>query len=245
MSNQTLRSLAKDYAKGLIQKDQYRKSRSELINGIVTGEISLKSIDYPPPLKPSNDHEAVTETNQRDRNKTEINTAPITTKKDAEIKQNKPVQNNLSQDNKKSPFIFITISAVCVILLITGVVLFYPQPPGSTTTEMTVSASKAAPAVTESNMVGETLIANFLSEKNWSETNIDQFITSWANLTQEERETASQTKRMQRMHDSIYKQFLEEKALSSIDSEKAAIKQQKLIKFAEAIGINDPRLVLN
>ena len=49
---------------------------------------------------------------------------------------------------------------------------------------------------------------------------------------------------MQRMHDSIYKQFLEEKALSSIDSEKAALKQEKLIEFAKAIGMDDSRLIL-
>jgi hypothetical protein len=53
------------------------------------------------------------------------------------------------------------------------------------------------------------------------------------------------TKRMQRLHDSIFKQFLEANAMSSINKEKAIIKQKRLIKFAEAIGIDDSRLTLN
>lgn len=47
-----------------------------------------------------------------------------------------------------------------------------------------------------------------------------------------------------RMVDSIYKQFREGKALASVNAEMALMKQQKLIEFANAIGINDSRLVI-
>ena len=50
---------------------------------------------------------------------------------------------------------------------------------------------------------------------------------------------------MQRMNDSIYKQFQEDKAFASIDSEMAIMKQQRLIEFAEAFGINDARLKID
>jgi hypothetical protein len=244
MSNQTLRELAKDYAKGTIDKDNYRKSRTELITAITAGKITVAANDYPPPLMPSEEDEAITETAKRE--KTEIAPPPA----------NKPTPDNIStttqqtatQTNNKSPLMFIAVSAVIVILLIIAVVLFYPKPPGSTSIETVnesnnaKSASVAVPAAT--NMAGESLIAEFLTQKNWTEESLDMFTNSWSALTHEEQASAKQSKRMQRMHDSIYKQFLEEKALASIDSEKAGMKQQKLIAFATAMGISDSRLVL-
>lgn len=249
MSNQTLRELAKDYARGIIDKEDYRKSRAELITGITTGQVPVKIIDYPPPLMPSDgDDQAITEGLERDG--TEI-TSPS-------VKKPKPVNQSTtsspkpsspaSQPNKKSPVVFITISAVIVVLLITGVVLFYPKPPETdslNTTSKEATEASTNIAVSTGNMPGESLIADFLSEKNWSEDSLNTFVTSWSALTEDQRSTAKQTKRMQRMHDSIYKQFLEGKALASIDSEKAISKQQKLIEFAAAIGISDSRLVID
>ena len=126
--------------------------------------------------------------------------------------------------------------------------LFYPKPP-SATNQTIVSASNAKTIEEEKgngnvSKAGEDLIAKFLTEKNWSEENLDSFVESWTSLTDEERNAAAQTKRMQRMSSSIYKQFLEEKALASIDSEKSIMKQQKLIDFANALGIVDSRLVI-
>ena len=240
MSNQTLRELAKDFARGEIDKDDYRQSRAELIKAITEGKTAVKTIDFPPPLMPSDEEAAITETAKRD--KTEI-VAPSSKKRP--VRKEPPAQHSLSEPSKKSPVIFITVSAAIVISLIIVVVLFYPKPPGSTTTETSNKAQTTAAAATAStNMAGESLIAEFLTQKNWTTDNLDTFLNSWSALSQEERDSAKPGKRMQRMHDSIYKQFLEEKALSSIDSEKAAIKQQKLIEFANAIGIDDSRLVL-
>ncbi len=152
--------------------------------------------------------------------------------------------------------LFIIVSAVIVISLIIAVFLFYPKPPGATSTTKPIPTEKitTAPAnttegndadVMTTNMAGETLIADFLTEKNWTEDSLDKFITAWSALTYDEQDSAKQTKRMQRMHDSIYKQFLEEKALESIDSEKAIMKQEKLLEFATAIGISDSRLSID
>ena len=74
MSNKTLRELAKDYARGEIDKDDYRKSRVELITAITAGEVNVKAIDFPPPLMPSGEEAAITETAKRD--KTEIVSTP-------------------------------------------------------------------------------------------------------------------------------------------------------------------------
>jgi hypothetical protein len=245
MSTQTLRELARDYAQGTISKDAYRKSRTELIQGIIAGNIAVKDIDYEPPLPPTNELEdAITEGIKRD--KTEM-TPPKQTPKP---KITPPVKQNLAtqKDNKKSSFIFILASVIIVLSLIVVVILFYPKPPESTTIKISnvsdnsIKSGKAT-ITTNVSMVGESLIADFLSEKNWSKNSLDSFIESWLALAEKERDSAKQTKRMQRMNDSIYKQFLEAKALTSIDSEKARAKQQKLIEFASAIGINDSRLI--
>ena len=243
MSNQTLRELAKDFARGEIDKDSYRKSRVELITAITSGKVDVKAIDFPPPLMPSAEEAAITETAKRD--KTEI-ISPSPKKRPSA--DGSPAAQQSPAERKKSPMIFLSASAVIVISLIIVVVLFYPKPPGSTATETTNISNNTqvpAPAITAStNMAGESLIADFLTQKNWTEDSLDTFLSAWSALSQEERDSAKPTKRMQRMHDSIYKQFLEEKALSSIDSEKAALKQQKLIEFANAIGIDDSRLTL-
>jgi hypothetical protein len=246
MSNQTLRELARDYSRGAIGKEKYRKSRTELIQGIVAGDISVKAIDYEAPLMPSDDlDDAITEGIVRDE--TEI-TSP-----QAKTPQPKPSptvkQNNIAATNnsKKSPLIFILVSSIIVLSLILAVALFYPKPPETMAVKQSNNSQSSSNVATTTikNTVGETLIANFLNEKNWSEESLNTFIESWSAVSQEEKDSAKQTKRMQRMKDSIYKQFLEGKAFASIDSEKAIMKQQKLIEFAEAIEIDDSRLILD
>ena len=248
MSTQTLRELAKDYAKGSISRDVYRKSRTELVQGIIAGDIVVKTIDYEAPLikPPSEIEDAITEGISRE--KTQI-TSPQQIPKP---KKAPPVKQSVAA-KKKPPFIFISVSAVIVLSLITVVVLFYPKPPESASSkaanvsENTIRQNNTTTPTIAANksVLGESLIADFLNEKNWNEDSLNKFIESWSALTQEERDSAKQTKRMQRMNDSIYKQFLEGKALASIDSEKALMKQQKLIDFARALGLNDSRLTLD
>ena len=51
MTSKSLRTLAKEYASGMISKDDYRSARNELLEGIVKGEVIVKAIDFRPPLK--------------------------------------------------------------------------------------------------------------------------------------------------------------------------------------------------
>jgi len=247
MDNQTLRELTSDYAKGVIDKDQYRQSRTKLIKGITAGEIAVKAIDYEPPLMPAAADEDADVTESIERTRSERNIRQITpqpTPKSAPVNKSTATQNK----NNKSPLVFISVSAVIVLSLIIAVFLFYPAPPESApieTSNVSNNSNIANENGTATSMAGESLMADFLNQKNWNEDSLDKFIESWSALTQDERDSAKQTKRMQRMNDSIYKQFQEDKAFASIDSEKAIMKQQKLIQFAEAIGINDSRLVLD
>jgi hypothetical protein len=241
---QTLRQLARDYARGAIGKDKYRQSRTELIKGIIAGDITVKDIDYEPPLVPSDESDAaITEGIVRDD--TQITSPQNNLKPNAKATpaQPKPVP---VKKKKNSPLLFILVSIVIVISLILAVILFYPEPPKpitSTKTSVVTKQPKSAPVPTEST-IAETLIADFLNQKNWNDDNLDKFIESWSALSDKEQNFSKQTKRMQRLSDSIYKQFLDAKALATIDSQKAISKQQKLIEFAQQIGINDSRLII-
>lgn len=240
MSRQTLRGLAKDYAKGAIDKDKYRKSRTDLIQGITAGKIEVKPINYIQPLRPSdNSDDDITEGRNRAGETTQITSADqASAKPKAEVTPSTPVKAEKIINKNKSNHVFIIISIVFVLALIIVVVLFYPKPPESNS-----SANPATETVRVST-VGEVLIGKFLNEKDWSDKNLNKFVEAWTALSQEDRDAVTDTNRMQRLKATIYDQFLKGKALASIDAEKAIEKQQKLIDFANAIGIVDSRLLI-
>ena len=246
MSRQTLRNLAKDYAKGVIDKDTYRKSRTELIQGIVAGKIEVKPIDFIEPLKPSdNTDEDITEGRDRDWDTTQVASPDQSSPKSkTEVKPSAAAETKKTTKKGKSNHVFIIISVIFVLALIIAVVLFYPRPPEANKIENTNVSISAVTTTSNVSTNAEVLIGKFLNEKDWSDKNLNKFIDTWTALSQEERDVVNGTNRMQRLKATIYDQFLKGKALASIDAEKAIEKQQKLIDFAEAIGVNDPRLVL-
>lgn len=245
MSKQTLRELAKDYAKGVIDKNEYRKSRTDLIQGIVAGTIDVKPIDFIEPLKPSdNSDEDITEGRDRDR---DWETTQIASPNQASVKPKAeeapsiPTETRKVSNKNKSNHIFIIISIIFVLALIIAVVLFYPKPPE---TNNSISSGNMSTDTASVSTTAEVLIGKFLNEKDWSDKNLNKFVTSWTALSQEDRDAVNGTNRMQRLKSTIYDQFLKGKALASIDAEKAIEKQQKLIEFANAIGVVDSRLLI-
>ena len=248
MSDKTLRQLAKGYATGILSKEEYRKFRTKLIQGIVEGSIAVKAIDYAPPLDLQAEEEITERASRGNTETTQIKPEQQPTSNNAKPTTPAPAASDTQE--KKSPVTFIAISAAIVTLLIIAVVLFYPKPPQNQTQNVTQSATSEDKSSqlgqTNENVASkaETLLADFLTENNWSEESLSNFEIAWSNLTNEERNAVSDTKRMQRMNDSIYRQFLEEKALASIDSKKAIMGQRKLINFASSIGITDSRLIV-
>lgn len=243
MSKQTLRELAKDYAKGVIDKNEYRKSRTDLIQGIVAGTIEVKPIDFIEPLKPSdNSDEDITEGRDRDVETTQIASPnQDSVKPKAEDAPSKPTETRKITSKNKSNHIFIIISIIFVLALIIAVVLFYPKPPE---TNNSMGSGNMRPDTASVSTTAEVLIGKFLNEKDWSDKNLNKFVASWTALSQEDRDSVNGTNRMQRLKATIYDQFLKGKALASIDAEKAIEKQQKLIDFANAIGVVDSRLLI-
>lgn len=50
MTAQTLRELAREYAKGTLDRESYRRNRAALIDGILSGAIPVPPIDYAAPV---------------------------------------------------------------------------------------------------------------------------------------------------------------------------------------------------
>ncbi len=125
MSHQTLRELAREYAKGIIDKDNYRRLRAELINAIIAGEIVTVDADYPPPLVAPSDEDETTENVKKDR--AGLN---VSDKKHASESRN---TTNLIKSLliKKPTLVFTIASIIFVVSLIIAVILFYPEPPNS------------------------------------------------------------------------------------------------------------------
>lgn len=244
MSRQTLRELAKDYAKGVIDKSEYRKSRTDLIQGIVAGEIEVKPINFAEPLRPSdNTDEDITQGRDRSGEITQIASSNQATAepKAEEMSSTTQAESRKVPNKSKSNHVFVIISIVFVLALIIAVVLFYPKPPE---TNNTISSGNMTTETASISTVGEVLIGKFLNEKDWSDKNLNEFVASWTALSQEDKDAVTDTNRMQRLKATIYDQFLKGKALASIDAEKAIEKQQKLIDFANAIGVVDSRLLI-
>jgi hypothetical protein len=61
MTQKTLRELAREYARGELNKDAYRQARTLLIAGIQAGTIALRAIDYRPLIRPPEKYAEVAE----------------------------------------------------------------------------------------------------------------------------------------------------------------------------------------
>ncbi|MCH8262641.1 MAG: SUMF1/EgtB/PvdO family nonheme iron enzyme [Proteobacteria bacterium] len=90
---------------------------------------------------------------------------------------------------------------------------------------------------------GQGLIIDFIQQKNWTQENLDVFVTSWQQMSAQEQTAAFSSLEMKRLINTIYQQLLDERALLSLgDVENAVANQHMLVNFAEQLGIEDKRL---
>ncbi len=78
----------------------------------------------------------------------------------------------------------------------------------------------------------------------WNDETLNNFVTEWQNLSNEETQVALTGAKIKRLKGAIYKQFMEEKALVAVTRETnaSATQQKRLIEFSKTIGIDDSRL---
>jgi len=228
MADTTLRSLAKAYSKKTIEQGAYREARAKFLNGVLAGEIALSVNDYPSLIRPKTDPTAETTLRRQEKKSPPISETP-----------SEPGP----QPVKKNKWLLIGAAAAVVLLIIIGIIIF------------SVGDDQDTPATAEEPQVAQTqtqpndaqlLVRDFLTQRNWaSDTSLDTFLTKWQSLSPETRSNATGTLELNQLTNAIYKELLEERALSSIgNTADSTRKQQKLIDFAQQIGLNDPRISL-
>jgi len=238
MSDKTLRQLTRAYAIGDLDREQYRKARAELINGILAGEIAVPENDYPAPVRlrsPDDTFDEVTERKTRD---TEDPAPAGQTPPSTESPQASPA----AMKNRLLPAGIILAAALIYFLLPHGSQNEEPAPASTAPIESsggdTSDATQQAP-----DSKARDLVRAFLKERSWGRESITEFVSSWQTLPVDERKTVRDSVEMSRLANAIYKQLLAEKALSNLDNGKQALEKQRLlVEFAREMRIDDPRI---
>jgi len=234
MSNTTLRELAKAHANGNLNREAYRHARTKYIEGILSGEAPLQVNEYPPLVRaPAEESLEATEQQKKKR------TPPVI----PEPEPDKAIPRNL---------VAYLSAGIAVVVVIAVLVIVIPR--AEQTSENSASSesqSSTQPATltglsqTQGTAAATTLIQSFIKENNWSDTSMDSFLKGWGSLPQGDKSGVQDSIEFSQLSNAIYKQLLEERALSGLGDADAAIsKQRQLIQFAEKIGISDQRITL-
>lgn len=254
MSSKTLRSLAKDHANGVLDKVAYRKARDLLFDGVLTGKIIVKPIDFRPPL----DIQDLDATMEREREKTQIKNIPA---QNQSPPPPTPVQKPVPatpptghSTRNESGFPFTLILTIAIVVII-GLIIFLALPLIYQNTGSVGTVNENDTAITESKIsgteqqesgntsAGEKLIADFLAQNDWSDDKLQNFKAAWNSLTAEEQADGLASPIKGQLTNAIYQQLLEERALLSLgDTASVISRQNSLVNFASELGISDPRL---
>ena len=239
----TLRELARAFAKGELGRDEYRRDRSKLVAAILAGEVVVRNIDFPPPIKPpGSDGVDATEPRSR-RRRAESSDEPESTTQMTPPRPRPATPPPVS----RQPAIPGRLITAVLLVGIAGAATWYitSRPaPGISTPAPAAAPATAAPAAEDPRAeAGRTLISQFLQDRNWSAPRMASFQSEWSALDAEHRAAALGSADAGRLASAIYQRLLEERAVSALGDVEASLARQKaLVGFASAIGISDPRL---
>jgi formylglycine-generating enzyme required for sulfatase activity len=247
-----LRELAKEYNQNVLDRESYRKSRRELIQGICAGEIEVEKHEYLFPIEDL--PEEINETceniiTQLSYSATADSDATVPGRAgSAPVARPKPKASPAPSSAPRPRFIIrqknIVIGMTIIILLsvITLTILLFPA-----TDDSSIQITEVQ--VAEYNS-GQILITDFIQQKNWSQDNMMSFVTSWQQLSKEELTAVQTSPEMKRLTSTIYQQLLDERAVLSLgdlspgDIKNAVANQRSLVNFANQLEINDARLTV-
>ncbi|MEX2523333.1 MAG: hypothetical protein WD750_00090 [Gammaproteobacteria bacterium] len=248
MSDKTLRQLTRAYAKGDLDRDQYRKARAELINGILAGDITVPEKDYAPPVKPRSVEDTVEEVTERKSREKNPDGYPET----EPARKKPPYPEERSQAAPAATGNLPLWVGVAGVIVIAGLVyILLPDSsrendasPG--TAEPTADSGNTAETTPEvATSEARNLVRAFLQERSWTRESIESFVSTWQTLPVDQRQAVRGSVEMSRLGNAIYKQLLAEKALSNLDDGNLALEKQKLlVNFAREMRIDDPRITM-
>lgn len=246
----TLRDLARAYAKGELGREDYRRSRSELVASILSGEVAVKNIEFPPPIHPPGaEGQDATEPRPRRRRPEatfEPEAAP-TTQITPRAATPAPAAPKPAAKGGGG-----LIAGIAITVIVVGAAAFFlgssssREPAVETGSEPATSTAPQAPAAPAEDPLadaGRALIAQFLQDRNWSSQRMAAFQSDWSALIADQQSAALKSTDAGRLASAIYQRLLAERALSGLgDAEASLAKQRELVAFAGAIGISDSRL---
>ena len=247
MQGTTLRELAHAFAKGELGRDEYRRNRTNFVAAVLAGEVAVKNVDFPPPIRPpGGDGVDATEPRSR-RRRVDSTQEPEST---TQITPARPRPAAPASAGKKSPGYGRLIAGVVVVLVATAAAWYFATRPSAEPAAAAGAAgtppAAAAAAITKDDPraeAGGTLISQFLQDRNWSAARMASFQAEWSALDVEQRTAALNSAAAGRLASAIYQRLLEERALSGLgDAEGSLAKQRELVGLATAVGITDARL---
>ena len=221
----TLRGLAKAYANGLIEKDEYRRERAAYLEAVLAGETRLPV----PPVVP------LPGATRREKPLENL-AAPA----DADVAALRQPGGDVRPGGGNSRHALIAGGAALLVALAAAVFLLgggeeSAAPPAGANPPAAFEEAPPSPA--------QNLIAGFLADNAWSQADMNSFLADWQALPAGERDAARRSIEFSQLGNAIYKKLLEERALSRIGNPETAYeKQRQFVQFAASIGIEDPRI---
>lgn len=218
----TLRDLAKAYAKGALNQDSYRKSRADFLQKVISGNLKLPVIDYPPPVSPP----TVTQEEITERKTSQKASAGATSSEP--VKPNPPRRTGV-----------IIIGSIITIVLLTAILFLVMKRDDASVKQIAQNIE------VKTETEAQKLIQSFLQKRSWTTSSMNAFLAEWETLPDKDKIAIKNSVAFGQLTNAIYKKLLEEQALSGIgDMEKSMGKQTQLVQFADFIGIDDPRIAL-
>ena len=229
-----LRALAKEYSDGVLGIHAYRKARDELIESILTGNTKVTAHDFKAPLKGQR--------TEAEPDVTSIQTGPR--KKPAPRPGSSGVPDPMdAREHTVSVHRGLLVGFIVIIVFLVIIVALYPflhqkKPPTADASQIITPAADAVNA-------GEDLIKIFLRQNDWTDESLQQFTSNWQGLSAEERDTGLSSSARTELANAIYRKLQEERIMLGLGDVKSSIdKQTILVTFAQQVGINDPRIIV-
>lgn len=244
----TLRELAKDYAGGKLDKDDYRNQRRELIQGIVAGDIEVFEQKPLPPLIPLDDGDVTQEGIAFDPLATTQFNPTITKKRqvpqDNTTEPRDTASASLATRPQNKQQNLIVALCVLIVLICIGLIvyLYVLSSPSDEIRTVSSETSSVAPVPSVQNPA-EALLSSFLKTGDWREETIKKFELNWYEMNASDKKQALDSALASRLKNAINAQLVQEKAMISLggtdkEMQKSMAKQQALIDFARSMGID-------
>ena len=241
MAAMNLRTLAKDYANGVLGLQDYRKARNELIEGILGGRVQVGTNDFQAPLNVQRAETAPDITAFR---------APATNKQ-ASIPAAAITEPDTHSTNTHATHRGILVGIAVIIICLVILVALYPviqQKKTASSANNQITAPDAGQPDTQLLVTlnaGEKLIKQFLAQNEWADENLQQFISQWLALSAEEQDAGLSSPVRAQLVNAMHRKLLEERSMLALGDKQMSIdRQTALVNFARQMGISDPRFTV-